>query len=206
MVNRYDQLFEYLSTPELPKEAEGAIVFGRKDSKVAQAYVDLANQNLVSWGVITGGIGKDSGDLTVPEAEYLAAEAEQYADSHAITLPPTFIETMATNGGENVRNSLTVIRRAKLATGALTAVAHATSLRRLAAMVEHESAQRNMTIAATYRKPSDYSFDAANPADQQEALAEMNRLITWPAKGWLRFGSERELPEDLVDFTTDTLK
>ncbi len=206
MANRYNLLFDYLSAPELPTEAEGAIVFGRKDPKVAEAYVDLAHQGLASWSVITGGVGKDSGDLTIPEAEYLATEAEQYAGARNIVLPPTFTETMATNGAENVRNSLTIIRRAKLVTGALTAVAHATSLRRLAAMIDHESAQSATPFEATYRKPSNYDFDSSNPSDQQEALAEMNRLITWPAKGWLQPGSELELPEDLVDFTTDTLK
>ncbi len=206
MTNRYNQLFDYLSAPEIPSEAKGAIVFGRKDPKVAEAYVDLADEELVSWGIITGGVGKDSGDLTIPEAEYLAIEAERDASVKNIILPPTFTETMATNGGENVRNSLTIIRRAKLATGALIAVSHATSLRRLAAMVEHESAQSSTPIDDVYTKPSDYHFDSSNPIDQQEALAEMNRLITWPAKGWLPAGSELKLPQDLVDFTTDTLK
>ena len=206
MTNRYEQLFDYLSAPELPTEAEGTIVFGRKDPKVAEAYVDLARQGLVSWGVITGGVGKDSGDLTIPESEYLAHEAVRISTSKDIILPPTFLETAATNGAENVRNSLAIIRREKLGNGALTAVAHATSLRRLAAMVGHESVQTNTPVETTYRKPSNYNFDPTNPTDQQEALAEMNRLITWPSKGWLPEGSELELPDDLVDFTTDRLK
>lgn len=118
-------------------------------------------------------------------------------------LPTTYVEIMARNGGENVRNSLLIMRKEKLAIGAITAVAHATSLRRLASMAEHESTLNDTPFSVAYRKPSSYDFNASNPNDQSEAIAEMKRLIDWPSKGWLRAGSEVELPDDLVDFAED---
>jgi len=206
MKQRYAELFDYLSAPELPEHATGTIVFGRKDPLVAEAYVDLSEQGLVDWGVMTGGVGKDSGDLKIPEAEYLARQADMMAELRRVDLPMTIVETQATNGGENVRNSMEVMRRAKLGYNAITAVAHATSLRRLAAMVDHESSQTDTPIKLVYRKPSAYDFDISNPTDQQEAVAEMNRLADWPAKNWLRPGSEHDLPQDLVDFAKDISK
>lgn len=206
MKSRYNQLYDYLSAPELPESNSGAIVFGRQDPKVAEAYVDLAETSTVDWGIITGGVGKDSGSLTIPEAEYLAREVDDLVELRQLDLPPTFVETQASNGGENVRNSLDIIRRGKLALGAITAVAHGTSLRRLAAMAEHETALKGVQLTAVYRKPTNYDFNALNPGDQAEAIAEMKRLMDWPAKGWLREGSELELPADLVDFVQDVTK
>jgi hypothetical protein len=203
---KYSEIYDYLSAPELPSEATGSIVFGRKDPLVAHKYVDLSEQGLVKWGVITGGIGKDSGDLQVPEAEYLAQEAEKYAALTDAELPPTFLEIQATNGGENARNSLDVIRRGKLGHNVLLAVAHGTSLRRLAHMLDHAATKRNETIDTIYRAPSEYDFNASNPADQEEALAEMKRLMDWPEKDWLLPKANAELPEDLVDFVQDKIK
>lgn len=203
---KYSEIYDYLSAPETPETPAGVVVFGRKDPLVAQKYVDLSEQGLVSWGVITGGIGKDSGDLQMPEAEYLAQEAEKYASLKNVDLPPTFLETQATNGGENARNTLDVIKRGKLGYGALTAVAHATSLRRLAHMLDHAAVQKSQPVEHIYRAPSEYTFDAANPADQQEALAEMKRLIEWPDKDWLLPKAKEDLPEDLVDFVQDKTK
>ena len=67
-----------------------------------------------------------------------------------------------------------------------------------------KTSQRTNGIATVHVKPTSYNFDPANPLDQEEALSEFNRLITWPQKGWLKdYG---DLPPNLVDFVIDTMQ
>lgn len=202
---RLNEVFDYLSTPDTGSlesgHDTGAIVFGRNDPIVARALVDsMFVYDSLNWAVITGGRGKDSGDLNIPEAEYLAREAEGYAKERGRGIKPIYIETQATNGGENVRNSFAVIRRAQLGGRSIVAIAHATSLRRLGAMIEHEASKHDdsaIDVECVSRIPSSYSFDSTNPADRSEAIAEMERLISWPEKGWLL---PQDIPANLVDF------
>lgn len=203
---KYRELFEFHSAPEVPAAPNGTVVFGRKDPLVARAFADLAGDGKSKWAIITGGVGKDSGDLNVPEAEYLAQEAESYAAERGIDLGSFYLETRATNGGENARNSFDVMRRARLGHDALTTVAHATSLRRLAHMLRHTAIERGLDVNKIYRVPSRYEFDPSNPADRDEVIAETKRLLDWPAKGWLQEKAAGEVPADLVDFVQDTDK
>ena len=206
MINRYSEVFDYLSAPKAPTSPEGTVVFGRKDPLVAQRFVDLSGEGLVKWVVITGGKGKDSGDLDIPESEYLAHEAEKYASLKDTRLPLAFLETRAENGAENANFSLDIMRNENLGHAALTAVAHATSLRRLAHMLDHAATQREEPLGSVYRIPSNYSFDAKNPEDQAEALGEMKRLVEWPQKDWLLPTAGDDIPEDLLYFYLDSTK
>lgn len=203
---KYKEIFDYLSSTESTSEPTGAIVFGRKDPLVARKLVDLSHDGRINWAVISGGTGKDSGDLAMPEAAYLADQAEEYAALTATNLPPILLETQAKNGGENARYSLDVIRRAQLGGRAITAISHATSLRRLAHTLDHAAITNGVDLNRIYREPTDYDFNAANPTDQAEALAEMKRLIEWPNKGWLLPSVANEIPENLVDFVEDKTK
>lgn len=196
------QIYDYLSAPSLPYESAGVLAFGRKDLLIARKIVDLSHQKFADFVVITGGTGKDSGDLKIPEAEYLARETEALAQSTSVVLPPLFTETQSTNGAENVRNSLLLMRRAQLPhENALITVAHATSMRRLRAGVEHEFVTNGQVAPQLYSVPTNYDFDPSNPVDQNEAVAEMLRLADWPSKGWLQ--TQLDMPPNLVDFARD---
>ena len=119
-------------------------------------------------------------------------------------LPPILLEKKAKNGGENARLSLDILAEEDFAINSLTAVAHATSAQRLARTMALYTSQRTNGIATVHVKPTSYNFDPANPLDQEEALSEFNRLITWPQKGWLKdYG---DLPPNLVDFVIDTMQ
>lgn len=206
--DKYKQLFDYLSAPNLPTESEAAIVFGRKDSRVAHALGDLVIPNLVTVAVITGGIGKDSGDIEQlgyrSEADYLHDKLLDDANSRSYSLPRVLIEPNARNGGENARFSLGLLSGNAMLTPSITTVAHATSARRLAEMARHTARTLAPEVVDVHIKPTDYSFDPKNPQDQEEAIAEMTRLIEWPDKGWLL--PQEELPENLVDFVIDKNK
>ncbi len=87
--NKYQQLFDYLAAPNLPTDSEAAIVFGRKDARIAHALGDLVIPNLVTIAVISGGIGKDSGDIRRlgynSEADYLHESPKRCSDETVLT-------------------------------------------------------------------------------------------------------------------------
>lgn len=202
----YNELFDYLSAPAAPQEQHGVLAFGRNDLLVARKVVDLSRDRFSKYVVFTGSNkGKDSGNLRelgISEAEYLAGGAKEIAAREGVVLPDVRVETEATNGGENVRNSLQLMRSNGLPYNAgLISVAHATSLRRLTATIEHETKVAGETVEALYRVPTDYKFDPENPTDREEALDEMWRLYDWPTRGLLQ--PQADLPQDLVDFTID---
>lgn len=196
---QYNQMFDYLRTVPNPAESAGLLVFGREDPLVAQAAGRTVMQGLGDYVVFTGGVGKDSGDLAVPESVYLADEyRRRFSGLHA----PVYTEERAANGGENVRLSLDLMDRHGLPyQNALTTVAHATSSRRLNEMARHESIQRGTPIVNLAGVSTDYPFDPTNPADQQEAEAELLRLHQWPGKNWLQ--PQSDVPQNLVDFAID---
>ncbi|MBC7404835.1 MAG: hypothetical protein H7252_04015 [Cytophaga sp.] len=195
-------MFDYLSAPVLPSDAEHTVVFGRQDPLVAHALGDLIIPGLVETAVITGGIGKDSGNLVQQgfdsEAGYLLDQVAKDSLVRGYKIPTITLDEKATNGGENSRNSLNILETANRSTTALTAVAHATSMRRLAETLKHEASKRAGVEPVIYRKPTNHAFDPTNPIDREEAAAELLRIADWPAKGFL--GIQHDLPEDLVDF------
>jgi hypothetical protein len=196
----YNQLFDFLSTPIMPAEAHGVIAFGRNDSRVAGKVVDVSRDSFADYVVFTGGVGKDSGNLRVPEATFLAGEASRIAAEYGHGLPPVYQETEAQNGAQNVRNSLALMRRKELAyQSGLIVVAHATSSRRLAAMLETGSKTLGEPVNPIYNVPTDYPFDPHNAVDQKEAVDEMARLAEWPDLAEFR----PALPQNLVDFALD---
>jgi len=207
-VQKYAEIFDYLSAPDAPVSPEPTVVFGRKDPLVARAAGDLVVAGLAGGIVITGGIGKDSGDILEQgfrsEAHYLGSELDKNLSRRVpeIKPPHVVLEEEATNGGENARNSLAILAERAIDLSHMTGVAHATSARRLGETLKFEAEKQTGGPVVVHRVPSAYRFDPKNPADQKEAAAELLRMADWPAKGWL--GPQTELPDaNLVDFVRD---
>lgn len=202
---KYNEIFDYLSAPELPTAAEHTVVFGRKDPIVAHKVGDLVIPGLVETAIITGGIGKDSGNLLEEgyssEADFLHHVLQTDATQRGYELPPVTLDEKAANGGENARNSLDILLDRGIGLVSLTAVTHATSARRLAETLKFEGEKKVGAAPKVYRVPTDYSFNASNPKDRDEAAAELQRLADWPGKNML--GVQPDLPENLVDFVKD---
>lgn len=203
---KYEEIFDYLSAPQLPTSPEASVVFGRKDTLVAKAIGELAMVNLADIIVITGGIGKDSGDLLASgfrsEAHYLSDQLTLDAKENDYELPKVLLDENASNGAENARNSLALLDKEDRDLTRFTAVAHATSAKRLAEMLKHETVLKTDVTPTVFIKPSSYTFHADREEDQKEAGAELLRLADWPNKGWLQ--KQNDLPEDLVEFVRDT--
>lgn len=195
--DRIYQMFECLSEVTGSGSGEVAFCFGRKDPQVAITAWRFLEAGSVGTILFTGGIGKDSGDLQVPEAEYLASVARSLGVEDECLL----VEPKATNGGENVRFGLAMIqeRDPQLMKLPMVVVAHATSLRRLGALMEHIALTEFGGLPLDLSlEPTIYPFNPLDKRDQQEAVAEILRLADWPAKGWLQ--PQPDLPVELVEY------
>ena len=132
-IQKYSEIFNYLSAPELPTEAHPTVVFGRQDPLVAQAAGNLIVANLADTLVITGGIGKDTGSIRKQgfrtEADYLNQQLQDDAEQRGYDLSTVrvLLERKAKTGNQNARNSVRLLQSSERL-DRLTAVAHAVSI------------------------------------------------------------------------------
>ena len=201
---QYYDIFEYLSAEELPTTPEPAVVFGRNDHRVAIALGDLIIPGLVTTAVISGGVGKDTGDLINrgfrSEADFLGQALKHDSVSRGYQIPRVLLEERAANGGENSKFSLDIISP-DVDIETLTAVAHATSAQRLARTLKLNATRKSGKKSKVHVKPTSYNFNPTNALDVEEATAEFMRILEGPEKGYLF--DENDLPQNLVDFVVD---
>lgn len=201
----YSRMFDYLSASNIPTSPESGLAFGRSDPLVARAIGELATEELIPQVVITGGIGKDSGDILKQgfrsEAAFLGHALEIDAAARGYDLPEVILEERAMNGRENVVFGLRILQLHGYPTDPITVIAHATSAARLAATLRHELGLQSPTRPLVHVKPTNYHFEPENPKDQHEATKEILRLVHWPKEGYL---DETNVPAEFVDFAQDT--
>jgi len=191
-------MYDYLSseTPVL-SQADGAFVFGRADPLVAKRAAEVCKQGLVNYIMVTGGIGKDSGVLkkwNMPESYYLGA---LLIGAHSIPESRLYLESKAKNARENSDLGMDTIEANNLPHENLIVVAHATSLRRLEAVLGNAAQERNFQTKLQKTKTR-YDFNPGNPKDQKETVEELLRLADWPSKHWCL--AQEDLPQDLVEY------
>lgn len=202
-IKKFNEVFDYLCDPVMPDKAYPVLVFGRHDTRLIDTMKGLRDNGLGDSFVISGGLGKDSGylhDLEIPEAKFLVSVAT--AQPYGFSPDRIRYEVEAKNGGDNARYGLAEMDDWGLDTTVVTALAHATSLRRLAATLENEGRKSDPVTSIVFRVGTNYAFNPESPVDQYEAAAEFMRLVEWPAKGWL--GEQPNLPQNLIEFASDT--
>ncbi len=205
----------YISADGLEGEDLVAFVFGRADPAVAETATAVFNSGLVNFVVVSGGFGKDSGDLLVPEAQYLRGIMIE----HGVPNERVYGEYAATNGSENCRfgiklmhaeglienwDELSEADRSEFEPDRIVLVGHWASLFRL--YWQMETVGKRNGVNATYQlvpssAPAELS-DAYLGKFADELIAEFLRLMDWPQKfndedgsSWL---DPIELPPDLV--------
>lgn len=113
-------------------------------------------------------------------------------------MPRLIFEKRAATGDENAKFSLEKLTGEGIGIQTLTAVAHATSARRLAETAKIHASILSGVGTTVHIKPTAYDFDPSNELDCYEAAAEFKRLMSWPM-----FGGTIELPPELVEFVHD---
>ncbi|MFH1325767.1 MAG: ElyC/SanA/YdcF family protein [archaeon] len=202
---KIQEIFDYMNKPTEFDSVQGTIVFGRADPLLAEKAGELYAKRKSGYFLFTGGVGKDSGDLAVSEAEYLGNLAIK---EFGVPSDVIYLETRASNGAENCVNSLDVILREGLEHDLIALLAHTTSSRRLAGMMDVmsrvEPYGENFGNTRFERVTSGYYFDPLNAVDQKEVIEELLRMANWPSQknedGTPFLFPQSDLPWHLVDY------
>lgn len=151
--------------------------------------------------MITGGLGKDSGELwdsDTSEAKFVA-EALFRILGTASPNARIVLESKSMTGEENVRLGRRALARADIVLDRDTVVvAHATSLRRLAGTM---AATDPALLTQIGRAPTAYPFNPEDPDDQTEAVRELRMVERQAEEGIIL---DEYPPTDLVDFARST--
>lgn len=177
---RISEMYDYLvapAAPELPDHADATFAFGRKSSHLASAVIEAAKRS--DFLVISGNVGKDSGDLPeqgMAEADYLS---DKVLEAGVIPYNRIRADYKAFNGRQNAQFGLRLIEREMLFEGGgldMIAAAHSTSLRRLSSTLVQQATNANLTIRNLTLHKSNYPFNPDDPFDQFEAAGEILKL------------------------------
>lgn len=169
----------YVSKYDL-RPADVLFVFGRNDSDLAYLSQELYADGVVKKVLVTGGIGKDTGDLSklgLSEAHFLAAIMYDLG----VPADNLLVESKATNGGENSRLGMQMVREAGIPAGNIILLTHPSNGLRLSAV--HTIESRRMGFAVDYQLVvCDWDFDADNAEHQKLVISECLRLIEYPLR------------------------
>lgn len=139
-------------------------------------------------------------ELNIAEADFLAACANII---YRVPEKDIHRETQASNAGENASFGLKLLSSHRLPMDSLIVIAHATSLRRLAATLEQNIFDMNLTIKLI-KQATPYVFDPSSRANQFEACSELVKLEDYAKKGWCC--PQADLPHELVAYAKEVLR
>jgi uncharacterized SAM-binding protein YcdF (DUF218 family) len=173
--------------------ADGILVFGSNDLRVAEHAAGLFHEGLAPWILFSGARGRMTQEWAETEAEAMARVARDCG----VPEGAIFIENRATNTGENIRFA----RELLAARGLVLAKA----------IVVQKPYMERRTIAALGVQWPEVSFCASSPAlgfedycvgelTPELVLAAMvgdfQRILDYPAMG---FASAQETPEEVME-------
>ena len=173
--------------------ADGILVFGSNDLRVAEHAARLFHDGMAPWILFSGARGRMTQEWAETEAEAMAGVAR----GCGVPEEAIFIEKEATNTGENIRFSRELLdsRGIVLST----------------AIVVQKPYMERRTIAALDVQWPEVSFRASSPAlgfveycagelTPELVIAAMagdfQRILDYPALG---FASAQETPEEVMD-------
>jgi hypothetical protein len=155
--------------PFPPTDPEPGLVFCRADERLAHAVLALAGDGYLTAAALSGGVGKDTANLIDQGYRSEAHFVDRYITSEALwrsglRLPPIYLDERANNGRLNARNGMALLSRNGYVLHSMTAIAHATSLLRLAMTLEQTVEQRIGTKPTNHRKPTENNYRLSFPA------------------------------------------
>ena len=186
-------LWDYHQLNHELSPADGILVFGSNDLRVAEHAAQLFHEGLAPWILFSGARGRMTQDWAETEAEAMARVARE----HGVPEDAIFIEDKATNTGENIR-----FARDLLASRGITLST---------AIVVQKPYMERRTIAALDVQWPEVGFRATSPAlgfeeycagDLTAALVtsamagDLQRVLDYPALG---FASAQETPEEVME-------
>lgn len=185
---------QYQPVTEIER-SDVTLVFGRGDRALAEKVAELLKDGRVRQVLVTGGVGKDTGNIQGSEADFLADEMVKLGVPRSLIL----VEPFARNGGENCRFALDLLEKSGLLPTSMTLVGHPETLARLAATMRFALLQRKRVstlqlCATTWTE----GFDSNDPVCQQRTLGEFMKMMKGPYEKPIPHTVPVPLPENLV--------
>lgn len=172
--------------------ADGIMVFGSNDLRVAEHAVTLFEAGLGKWILFSGARGRMTQDW--PDTE--AATMANVARSLGVQNEHIFIEDRATNTGENIRFSRELLSAAEATPTRVIVVQKPYMERRTQAALDVQWPEVECLVTSPPCDFENYCFGELTQRLLIEAMVgDFQRIIDYPALG---FASEQEVPEQAL--------
>lgn len=187
-------VWSYTKMGEQLEPADAIIAMGSMDMRVAERAADLWHQKLAPVVVVTGGLGRLTGNDTS------ISEAAKFADIlHAKGVPEEaiLIEDKASNGAENFTFSIDMLRAKRIPANSIVAVTQPYMERRAYATAKKLFPNVNIQMASPEVTYEDYPTPEV-PKDLMINIlvGELHRIRLYPAKG---FTIPQDIPAKVKD-------
>lgn len=192
-------LWDYHQLSQNVVPADGILVFGSNDLRVATRAAELFHKGMGAWILFSGARGRMTQDWPSTEAETMA----QVALDLRVPASAVLIENRATNTGENIRFSREILAAQGIALQQGLFVQKPYMERRTLAALEVQWSE----ISARVTSPSltleqyvagHHSWDEVIAA----MVGDLQRIIDYPSRG---FASEQEVPTSVLTAWNDLI-
>ena len=186
------QLWDYHRLREPLAPAEGILVFGSNDNRVAEYAADLYHRGLAPWLLFSGGRGRMTEQWEESEAVSFARRARDCGvPSDAI-----FCETEAVHTGENIAFSRRLLDAMALSPQHVLVLQKPYMERRTRAALEVQWTELSFRMSSPPIEFSDYPNETISLDDLIHALVgDFYRVIDYPSKG---LASEQSIPQEVL--------
>jgi uncharacterized SAM-binding protein YcdF (DUF218 family) len=173
--------------------ADGILVFGSNDLRVAEHAARLFREGLAPWILFSGARGRMTQDWVKTEAEAMAGVARECG----VPEEAIFIENKATNTGENIRFSRELLASRQIVLAEAIVVQKPYMERRTIAALDVQWPEVSFRASSLALSFEDYCTGALTPELVMSAMAgDFQRIVDYPALG---FASAQETPEEVMD-------
>jgi uncharacterized SAM-binding protein YcdF (DUF218 family) len=173
--------------------ADGILVFGSNDLRVAEHAAWLFHEGLAPWILFSGARGRMTQDWAETEAEAMARVARECG----VPEQAIFIENQATNTGENIRFARELLASRGIALATAIVVQKPYMERRTIAALDVQWPEVSFRASSPALGFEDYCGGALAPELVISAMAgDFQRILDYPALG---FASAQETPEEVMD-------
>ena len=176
-----------------PGPADGILVFGSNDLRVADYAVALYKMGLAPWLLVSGARGRMTRDWPQTEAATMAALAR----SRGVPNERLYIEHRATHTGDNIRFSRELLAVNDLTPQRIIVVQKPYMERRTLAALDIQWSTVKAIVTSPPFTLESYCTDGLSPRMVVEAMVgDFQRILDYPALG---FASKQPVPPDVLD-------
>lgn len=175
--------WDFLRPGETPPKADMIFVLGNEDFRCAELAATLWHRAYAPWVVISGATGRSTAGV------FRKSEAELFGEvvlSCGVPAAAVLLETRATNTGENVRFTRSLLNDRGIFPRSILAVQKPYAERRVLATLRHHWAGVDIAVTSPDLDFAGYCEGGGLSRDEVIAMlaGELHRLLEYPKRGW----------------------